>query len=224
MWLRLAIFVLWTAAPLLSRTSCSEVGLKCLNSTSISTPSPTSCRCSQHAFCYLGACLCHPGYNPSSHCSRKLSRLSPWLTKGCIALHNNITYDIDMPLISIGGEYHRQGSLCPKFMRHCAYLCFAHLSYGVAVVPKSLWRQAQKAEVSLWKEVSGSSYMDPSSNDRAEEHWLAFDYLSCLPRGMSLGSVVGEILQSYPAKFNSHDSRGGSWPLDTVQIIAALPI
>lgn len=137
--------------------------------------------------------MCHPGYDPSFHCSRKLHRLNPWMmTRGCLALQSNVTFDINMPLASIGGEHHRHGSLCPKFMRHCAYLCFAHLSYGVAVVPRSLWQQAQKAELSLWTEVSRSSFADPSANDRADEHWQAFDYLSCLPQGTSLGSVVGE--------------------------------
>ena len=194
MWPGVVLAILALVEPSLARTPCSD-GSRCLNLTLSVAPALGSCHCSEHAFCYLGACLCHPGYDPSSNCSRKLHRLNPWMKRGCLALQSEVTFAADMAVSSIGGEYHRDGSLCPKFMRYCAYLCFAHVSYGVAVVPRSLWHQAQTAELSLWTEISRSSFMDPSANDRAEEHWLAFDYLSCLPRGTSLGSVVGEKFQ-----------------------------
>ena len=38
---------------------------------------------------------------------------------------------------------------CPSHLRSCAYLCYAHDSYGVAVVPTSLWKVSQKAEADL---------------------------------------------------------------------------
>jgi len=57
----------------------------------------------------------------------------------------------------------------------------------VAAVPKSLWAHAQKAEADLWQGIGGG---DSGSNDRAAEHWRSFDSLSCLPKGMQLGTVI----------------------------------
>lgn len=204
-----------------ARPVCSEAGSPCLNGSRPLAPLQERCRCGRHAFCFFGVCMCHPGYDPSSQCTRKLGRLNPWMSKGCLALHSNVTFAIDMPLPSIGGEYHRDGSLCPKFMRQCAYLCFSHLSYGVAVVPRSLWQQAQYVEAQVWAESGRSVMVDASSNDRAEEHWAAFSYLSCLPPGTSLGSVVGERICEV-AFVTVFSCRGRSRALDSAQAHAAL--
>jgi hypothetical protein len=69
-----------------------------------------------------------------------------------------------MSLSAIGGEYNKEKSLCPKFMKYCAYLCFSHISYGVAVVPKKLWQQAQKAESALWQDIGTVRYMMAADN------------------------------------------------------------
>lgn len=74
-------------------------------------------------------------------------------------------------------------------MKSCAYLCFSHVTYGVAAVPRSLWMQAQKAEASLWKEMD-QWVAGPNANDRAVEHWGSFDSLACLPQGTSLGRTI----------------------------------
>ena len=173
---------------------CSEDGGGCLSGT-LSTlvppaiPLNAACKCSKHAFCYLGTCLCHPGYDPASKCTRKLLQLNPWLAKGCSNLHRNNTFSANLTLVQIGAEFHRGGSLCPKFLKSCAAICFAHYTYGIVAVPQSLWLNAQRAESALWKSLGGLA-SDTSANDRAEEHWDAFGRLSCLPQGFRLGSVV----------------------------------
>ena len=109
--------------------------------------------CPSHSFCFLGSCACHPGYSASSLCSNRTATVAaanPWYTADCpnLALNNANTYKENTPLAQLGGEYHRsdKGAVCkmapgvPLHYEHkfCAYLCYAHPSYGVAVVPKSL--------------------------------------------------------------------------------------
>jgi hypothetical protein len=58
----------------------------------------------------------------------------------------NKTYDVNYSLEVIGGEFTRGGSICPPHPKNCAYLCFSHETYGVAVVPNSLWSASQLHE------------------------------------------------------------------------------
>ena len=62
---------------------------------------------------------------------------------------------------------------------YCAYLCFSNLEYGVAHVPKSLWRLAQNAEFELWK-THCSKMSSYDANDRAREHWKGFGNFQAL--------------------------------------------
>jgi len=106
-----------------------------------------------------------------------------------------LTFDVDWQLSDLGGEHLAStGRTCPEHLRTgsapaCAYLCFAHDTYGVAVVPKALWAVSQKAEASLWQSLGGDS-RDTAANDRADEHWKAFDFLNCLPQGALLGRAI----------------------------------
>lgn len=85
----------------------------------------------------------------------------------------------------------KESALCPPPANpdYCSYLCFSHASYGSAVVPLSLWKSAQQAEGDLWHEVS-SWQTGADSNDRSEEHWVAFDMFRCIEKGKNLGTVI----------------------------------
>jgi len=98
--------------------------------------------------------------------------------------HQHAQQEISTATTSVDG-------LCPPPANpeFCSYLCFSHISYGSAVVPISLWKSAQQAEGDLWHEVS-SWQNGADSNDRSEEHHLAFDKFSCLDKGTTLGSVI----------------------------------
>jgi len=119
-------------------------------------------------------------------CNERLE--NPWYTKNCPNLRMVNTLDIDLPIHLVGGEHdqHYSALFEPKY---CAYLCYSHHSYGTAIVPKSLWRAAQKAEGDLWRDVSSWSRTS-DANDRAVEHWLAFDKFAVLRRGYDLGEVI----------------------------------
>jgi SAM-dependent methyltransferase len=173
--------------------SSTEIGMsRCMDSSYTNTSHVFGdCACNKHAFCFLGACYCHPGYDSSTHCTKKLpiTKLNPWQSKGCLALKKEKTFYSNMSLENIGAEFHRDGSLCPKYIKSCAYLCFSHITYGVAVVPRSLWLQAQQAEAALWKSI-GKIWKTSDANDRALEHWEAFDHFSCLSESTSLGEVI----------------------------------
>jgi SAM-dependent methyltransferase len=64
-----------------------------------------------------------------------------------------------------------------------------YLFLGVAVVPISLWKASQKAEGDLWKNV-GMWSRSSDANDRAIEHWKAFDGFKCLEPNLKIGNVI----------------------------------
>ena len=141
----------------------------------------------------LGGCPCHPGYRSStggSHtlCDKRVDAgvANSWFTN-CpnLDINSSTTFDIATPLPELGGENTPGGSTCPAHLHACSYLCFSHDSYGVAVVPRSLWHASQIAEASLWV-LNGGSSSEFGRTDRAPEHWRSFDRMSCLPQGMDL--------------------------------------
>jgi hypothetical protein len=153
--------------------------------------------CGVHAFCFLGSCLCHPGY-AGAKCETRLLQVSanPWFTSPCPNLQQDVTYAIDTPLSELGGEYKDQNA-CDTVTKtgFCSYLCYGHREYGVAVVPSALWSAAQRAESSLWQQI-GTQH-NSITNDRAEEHWSAFDHFKCLKGVSQLGQLrsMGRVME-----------------------------
>lgn len=149
--------------------------------------------CSGNSTCFLGYCLCNPGYG-GEKCDMKLEPANMWYTRNCPNLSQKNTMDISTPLERVGGEYPRAlsgATQCtpPANPKFCAYLCYSHNTYGTAIVPLSLWRAAQAAEGNLWAAVGGPREAH-DSNDRAAEHWKAFDGFRVLAAGTRLGRVV----------------------------------
>jgi len=181
---------------------CSNIDNKCFNvdNNNINIKN-IDCKeknfCPLHSFCYLGACVCHPGYN-SYNCDKKLTYENgfPYNILDCPNLIMNDTIQLDTPITLIGGEHSTKIAnktlLClpPTNPYFCSYLCYSHQDYGVAVVPKSLWYHAQLAEGNLWKEVGLTSLPFYDVNDRAIEHWQAFNYLKCLKDNINFGNLI----------------------------------
>lgn len=155
--------------------------------------------CNLHSFCYLGVCVCHPGYDQD--CNHRMEVANPWYTAFCPNLQHDLTFNITTPIHLLGGEYTQftdtnpsavsaasvasVDKFCRQKLKACAYLCYAHPLYGTAVVPLALWQQAQIVESRLWAGITGIE------NDRAEEHWRAFDsFLSLSPQRRHLGKVI----------------------------------
>jgi len=81
--------------------------------------------CPAHSFCFLGMCVCHPGYSSTSDCANRSHPANPW----CVLLYlilmsqllinqsrytdycpnlqsdNGNTFDTNTPLHKLGGEY-----------------------------------------------------------------------------------------------------------------------
>lgn len=150
--------------------------------------------CGAHAYCFLESCLCHPGYG-GERCDVRppLAHVNPWFTSPCPNLLQDITYDADFPISLLGGEY-MQPDACSGVSDtgFCSYLCYGHKEYGVAAVPKALWVAAQKAESRLWQEVGHRN--GEISNDRAEEHWAAFNSFNCL-KALSKSGSLGRVME-----------------------------
>jgi len=137
--------------------------------------------CGPNSFCFLGKCVCHPGYSPSSGCKSRLEVANPWYTTECPNLEKEETYREDIELEELGGWKNCSFEYQSSILSYCAHLCFSHPSYGVAAVPLSLWKRAQIAESNYWKN-------DHSGSDRGFEHVGAFLSYKCLP--LYLGKVV----------------------------------
>jgi len=172
--------------------------------------------CGKHSYCFLGACVCHPGYS-GDKCNVKMNIANPWYTYSCPNLHTEFTMDINVPLNLTGGEHsvHMNSSLkhitssainsidkksiskhhCvpPASAEVCAYLCYSHPTYGTAVVPFSLWHAAQVAEGNLW--VKESRGVASDQNDRAAEHWSSFDKFSTLTALLKNGKTLGRVIE-----------------------------
>ena len=166
--------------------------------------------CSQHSTCFLGACLCDPGFT-GHRCTQRLADMkaaNPWYTADCPNLQAVDTLDENVSFASLRGKRdccvkescgalaHLPSSVQRRFARirannmgtglgGCAYLCYAQAMTGTTIIPWSLWTAAQQAEGRLWKSVHPSA---DSAGDRFEDHWAGFRNFACLPT--SLGSVV----------------------------------
>lgn len=188
-------FLLLTSFAMLSSTSFNAPSPYCSgelekqNREVIKDPLCSLTKCSSHASCYLGSCVCNPGYTGST-CTRKLEPANPWYTQDCFNLKQESTLNLQVPLSQIGGEFRtidgrltRNKDFCGKdgntgSLLACAYLCYSHPDYGVAMVPKSLWKDAQGVEQELW--VSEGKYLKNNANDRAEEHFISFHSFNIL--------------------------------------------
>lgn len=150
--------------------------------------------CPLHSFCFLGSCVCHPGYT-NYNCDEKIKGF-PFNILDCPNLLMNDTIQLDIPIEFIGGEHsiknkeNKTSCLPPTNPKFCSYLCYSHQDYGVAVVPFSLWNHAQLAEVNLWIEVGSTALPFYDVNDRATEHWSAFNYLNCLEDNIKFGNTI----------------------------------
>jgi len=136
--------------------------------------------CSVHSTCYLGTCLCHPGYG-GPLCDDRMHIANPWYTSDCPNLE--ASYTLDLNLSDVGGVKDCSGG--DSFgldLSYCAYLCYSNVEYGIAIIPHYIWETAQKAEGSTWKQSTGSS------GDRYEDHFQGFADYRCLPA--SLGRVA----------------------------------
>lgn len=148
--------------------------------------------CPTHSFSYLGVCPCFPGYS-GEKCLIKLTPSNPYYVSHCNNLQEVATFDRSAPLAKVGGEYYSGSfniSYCSAGLHACAYLCYSNPAYGVAVVPYALWNEAQTAESALWKQVGQS--LDSNANDRAAEHWTAFNMYNTLLEHQltNLGRVI----------------------------------
>jgi hypothetical protein len=156
----------------------------------------TDCQygCPKNSFCYLGTCICHPGFT-GHDCGIRLKG-NPFNILDCPNLSNELltTMDIDAPLDALGGEHSqiKNKTLCnpPTNPKFCSYLCYSHNAYGVAVVPTELWRAAQFAEANLWKQIGSQALPTTDANDRSIEHWSAFDNLNCLENNIRFGQTI----------------------------------
>ena len=137
--------------------------------------------------CFLGYCLCHPGYG-GLNCDLVKTVANPWYTIDCPNLHrlDGNTLDVHTPLSEIGGKacpVGEEGSMSTG-LSYCAHLCYSSEMYGVPIVPFSIWKSAQQAESKLWGR-SGSA-----DGDRYQEHWEGFQDFAKLDLNFNLGSVV----------------------------------
>jgi hypothetical protein len=152
-----------------------------------------SFQCGRHAFCFMDKCMCHPGYY-GGDCEKKMSlrKSNGWYTDNCPNLHEDVTFDENTPSERLGGEKSSKDRCPPPTNpEFCSYLCYSHPDYGVAVVPTSLWKEAQAAESSLWRDISTG---DEITNDRAWEHIEGFGFFRCL-RGFDDRKSLGRVIE-----------------------------
>jgi SAM-dependent methyltransferase len=139
--------------------------------------------CSAHATCFLGTCMCHPGYDGPT-CENKMTVANPWYTADCPNLKDENTLDITR--IDVGGVEGCPNGLIQKAsmgtgLSYCAYLCYSNVDYGTAIIPVHIWKKAQQAEDSLWRN-------NREDNDRFEDHFEGFANYACIPE--NLGHVA----------------------------------
>ena len=150
-------------------------------------PMCTTTLCTKHSICFLGACICHPGWHGDA-CDQKLEPANPWYTTNCPNLLMENTLDVSVPLNMTGGEYPLSSpNTCPatSVTKVCSYLCYSHHAYGTAVVPYSLWQAAQVAEGALGVKEGRDGLLN-SQNDRSAEHFASFAHFASLSEGHEL--------------------------------------
>ena len=154
---------------------------------------------------FFGQKMCHPGYGPHNSCTERLHPSNPFYTADCPNLDfkkngDNTMWPLGDPrdeksdddnasissfsIADLGGRHGCDPPLDTwnkPFI--CAYLCYSHQQYGVAIVPKTIWYAAQEQEGAVWKTLGGAN------NDRAGEHIAAFNkYQDVTTR--QLGDVI----------------------------------
>ncbi|CAB9505521.1 expressed unknown protein [Seminavis robusta] len=142
-------------------------------------------RCSNHATCFFGTCMCHPGYEGPT-CEDKMLIANPWYTADCPNLRDEVN-TLNVNATNLGGvEFCHEGlaehASLGTGLSYCAYLCYSNVAYGSAIVPHALWKKAQEAENNLWAKISRGN------NDRYNDHFQGFAQYKCVPR--DLGHVV----------------------------------
>ena len=164
---------------------------------------PYTCndKCSAHATCYFGTCLCHPGYE-GPRCQIKMITANPWYTADCPNLRDENTLDVNRT--DLGGVKFCQDGLAEHVsldtgISYCSYLCYSNLAYGSAIVPHVMWERAQE-----FQDHRMLQYMD---------HFQGFGQYQCVPK--KLGNVLefgagpwtqfrGLLNQRPDAKVNSY--------------------
>lgn len=135
---------------------------------------------------FMGSKVCQPGW-ASPSCLTRLSVANPWYTADCPNLQRSDgdTWNADIDVHHLGGQTGCPGYAGGQPVSPCAYLCFAHTDYGVAVIPRSLWRSAQAGEGSWAKSSGESGYSD----DRSAEMWEGFQQYAAVP------AIQGALLE-----------------------------
>lgn len=136
-------------------------------------------QCSIHSTCFMGTCLCHPGYTGPT-CDEKKKRANPWYTADCpnLAADKLLSYNIND---TIGGNKNCTG----EGPNPCAYLCYSGEEYGSVIIPQQVWQNAQNEEGKLWR----APRFKKRDGDRVNEHFQGFADYKCIP-GESLGNVI----------------------------------
>ena len=136
-------------------------------------------QCSIHSTCFMGTCLCHPGYTGTT-CNEKKKIANPWYTADCpnLAVDKLLSYNFND---TIGGNKNCTGS----GRNPCAYLCYSSEEYGSVIIPQKIWQNAQNEEGKLWR----APRFQKRDGDRVNEHFQGFADYKCIP-GESLGNVI----------------------------------
>lgn len=132
---------------------------------------------------FFGTRMCNPGFAPPT-CSARMPFANAWYVADCPNLAQPNTLDVNVAAADLGGHTQCPYPIPLGGVSPCAYLCYSTAQYGVAVVPKAIWRAAQKAE-GAWATSAANQGL---SSDRPEEHWEGFQNYASVP--VNLGSVI----------------------------------
>lgn len=137
-------------------------------------------QCSIHSTCFMGTCLCHPGYTGPT-CEVRKEVANPWYTAECPNLDPGraLTYDIND--IDIGGNKDCEGG---QGRNPCSYLCYSGEEYGSVIIPRRVWQNAQKEEGKVWRRQGQRG----NHGDRYDDHFQGFANYKCIPQ--NLGNVI----------------------------------
>lgn len=146
-------------------------------------------KCSEHATCYLGTCLCHPGYE-GADCNERMLEANPWYTSDCPNLLDTTGNTLDINLTHVGGvKGCNGGESFGTGLSYCAYLCYSNVEYGTPIIPYHIWKMAQQAESGLWETVAKGA--EVPGNDRFEDHSAGFANYLCVPPVLGKVAEIG---------------------------------
>lgn len=142
--------------------------------------------CGGQGTCFFGKCFCYPGWQGST-CKEVLRPANPWYTKDCPNLQagTKTTFEVDTAFEKLGGALDCRPSDTgpPSKLSYCAYLCYSHPDYGVAMVPRSIWTEAQRSELHIWNGNAGK-------NDRSNEHFEGYENYAVFDKEEDLGDCA----------------------------------